>query len=112
MHTESYYNQFGIYIVKELTDKLIGKFGYSKTESNAAKLIVFERIEITIPQTVFVRNLKDAKDLPILGTSLSGKCEVIITGDKQLQKMNYFKDIPIIAPHQFWSFEVDKSSRK
>lgn len=77
----------------------------------SARLTVFERIEFTIPQIVSLDKLNDKKDLPVLRTALSGCCEVIITGDKQLHKLGGFNNIPIITPQEFWNFEVNKSTK-
>jgi len=95
------------YIINEFVEKLNYKFKYTKSEVNAAKNIIFERIEIVQPENIKIKNLKDKNDFPIIGTAIAGKCDCIITGDKHLQELNKIKDIDIIRPSEFWQYEVD-----
>ena len=95
------------YIINEFVEKLNHRFKYTKSEVNAAKNIIFERIEIVQPENIKIKNLKDKNDFPIIGTAIAGKCDCIITGDKHLQELNKIKDIDIIRPSEFWQYEVD-----
>ena len=95
------------YIINEFVEKINYKFKYTKSEVNAAKNIIFERIEIVQPENIKIKNLKDKNDFPIIGTAIAGKCDCIITGDKHLQELNKIKDIDIIRPSEFWQYEVD-----
>lgn len=94
------------YIINEFVEKLNHRFKYTKSEVNAAKNIIFERIEIVQPENIKIKDLKDKDDFPIIGTAIAGKCDCIITGDKHLQQLNKIKDIDIIRPSEFWQYEV------
>lgn len=45
--------------------------------------------------------LKDEDDNRVLEASIEGKCDVIITGDKELLELAHFQDIEIITPEKF-----------
>ena len=47
-------------------------------------------------------NLKDKDDLGILAAAMSGGAQIIVTGDKELQKLGQFSGIKIVSPRLFW----------
>ncbi len=93
------------YIIDEFVERLISKFKFSKTEAIEAKTIVFERIDSVVPVKIKKNNLDDKDDIPVVGTALSGDCELLITGDKGLLKIKRYKSVRIISPVEFWKYE-------
>jgi len=47
-------------------------------------------------------NLRDKDDLPILASVLSGKADVLVTGDKELLALRRIEHTEILSPRQLW----------
>ncbi|NWF97480.1 MAG: putative toxin-antitoxin system toxin component, PIN family [Nitrospirae bacterium] len=45
---------------------------------------------------------RDKNDTHVLGTALSGKADIIVTGDDDLLVIKRFKNIDILSPREFW----------
>lgn len=54
-----------------------------------------------ISLTEHVAACRDPKDDMILSAALAGEVDVIISGDKDLQVLHPFRNIPILSPRQF-----------
>ena len=93
------------FILGELEEKLTGKFGFSKRETNNVIRILKSRC--TIVQTAELPSpiSRDPDDDNIIATAIAGLCDCIITGDKDLLVLNQVSGIRIILPNQFWIFE-------
>jgi len=93
------------YILDELKKTLISKFHYAPSEAMHATDIIQIKSTIYVPADVPTTACEDPKDLPILGTAISGKCQCLITGDKALLKIRHYQNIDIILPVNFWKYE-------
>jgi hypothetical protein len=49
-----------------------------------------------------VTKLKDKDDLGILSAAISGKLDVLVTGDKELQRVGMAAAVKIMSPREFW----------
>jgi predicted nucleic acid-binding protein len=47
-------------------------------------------------------NLEDKDDLGILAAARCGGASILVTGDKELQKLGQFGNVKILSPRQFW----------
>jgi len=95
------------FIIKELEEKLKNKFHYTQIEINEIKLLLFERIKnIGLSEKKIIKEIKDKDDYNILSTAIKGKCNCIITGDKELVNLKKYKNIDIILPKNFWEYEI------
>ena len=56
--------------------------------------------------------LKDKKDIPIIGTALSGNAQFLITGDKELLSLREYRNIEILSPREFWERLKNKEPLK
>lgn len=87
-------------LVDELLDILRRKSGASIQQLNAIEKKVNEVLEIVYPrETVIV--CRDKDDNQVLEAALEGKCDYIVTGDKDLLVLKKFKKIPILTPKEF-----------
>jgi uncharacterized protein len=59
--------------------------------------------EIFEPQAVEGCACRDIEDLKVIGTAVSGKAQLIITGDDDLLTLKKFLKINIVTPREFWS---------
>lgn len=41
----------------------------------------------------------------MLGTAVAGRCDAIVTGDKDLLELRGYREIAIVSPRGFWAFE-------
>ncbi len=93
------------FILTEFSEKLTTKFKSSKCEVNKATQLLLSRLVIVTPLDLEKPVCRDPKDDFILGTALQGKCQCIISGDKDLLILKKYKGIDIIPPQDFWKYE-------
>jgi putative PIN family toxin of toxin-antitoxin system len=91
------------FILGELSHKLRDKFKYPENEIAEIREAAMIAAEFAAPAEVSRDACRDPNDLPILGTAVAGRAEVIITGDKDLLTLKTFRGIPIVRPGEFWS---------
>jgi uncharacterized protein len=91
------------YTLTELYDTLLNsKFDKYVTESKRIEFYnIYEFALQIIPVTTTVIACRDPKDDMFLELAVSGNANIIISGDKDLMKMNPFRDIRIISPKEF-----------
>lgn len=94
------------FIVNEFKAKLLSKFRYTEKEIDEALNLLLTRAEMVKVSPLQTRISPDPDDDNILATAASGKCDCIISGDKDLVHLSQFQDIRIIRPSEFWRFEA------
>ncbi len=92
-------------LLQELEDKLTGKLGFSHQETREAVSLLQGKMEIVIPVSLDKPVCRDPDDDVVLGTAVAGRCDCIVTGDKDLLVLERFRQIPILASAGFWSHE-------
>ena len=90
------------FILEELSRKLRDKFKYPEGEIAEIREAAMIAAEFVTPEEIPGDACREPNDLPILGTALAGRAEVIITGDKDLLALQTFRGIPILRPGEFW----------
>lgn len=90
------------FILGELSRKLKGKFKYPEDEIAQIREGAMIAAEFVTPEEIPGDACRDPNDLPILGTAVAGRAQVIITGDKDLLSLKTFREIQIIGPGEFW----------
>lgn len=89
------------FILDELKEKLINKFKYSADNADQAIALFRSRMELVSPETLPSPVSRNSDDDNILPAALTGNCDFIITGDKDLLVLNPFGDIQILIPRAF-----------
>jgi putative PIN family toxin of toxin-antitoxin system len=89
-------------ILRESQEKLSAKVGLPKAVVRDIIAYLRDTSEIVRPEPVEAEACRDKDDLLIIGTALSGKAEVIITGDEDLLSLKKYRDVEIINPREFW----------
>lgn len=56
---------------------------------------------ITVQPKTTLKVVKDDDDNRVLEATVEGKCDYIITGDKELLKLKSFRNIKILTPNEF-----------
>lgn len=70
-------------------------------------LRLLARLAIVVEVTHRVQTCRDPKDDKFLEVALNGRAHAIITGDADLLALHPFRNIPILSPRQFLTFEID-----
>jgi uncharacterized protein len=99
------------FILDELARKLKEKFGYSGQEITEVRETITAAAEVVTPEEIPTDACRDPNDLPILGTAVAGRAEIIITVDKDLLALKTYREIPIVKPGEFWRL-LDSSALK
>jgi putative PIN family toxin of toxin-antitoxin system len=92
-------------ILEEVRRNLVGKVKVTATEANQAVRLLRTRLEVVEPAALGAQVCRDPDDDVVLGTALAGRCDAIVTGEKDLLGLVRYRDIEIVSPRGFWSFE-------
>jgi len=90
------------FIAEEVTGKLRVKFAFPAQEVAQVRKSILSVAQRVSPVAVPPNSCRDPNDLPVLGTAIAGKAEVIVTVDKDLLTLGAFDGIPIVRPGDFW----------
>jgi len=92
-------------ILSELREKLVGKFKFTPETADEAIDLLQLRIEIVEPKPLPTPICRDTDDDNVLATALSGNCELIIAGDKDLLVLERVNNVNIVSPAAFAATE-------
>ncbi|GBE04606.1 hypothetical protein BMS3Abin10_00222 [bacterium BMS3Abin10] len=95
------------YILKELREKLLRKLGFSREEYKEIEEILTGSVVISIEESGKAPNFSDKKDLPVLDLCISVEADLLITGDKQIQKLKRIGQTKVVSPSEFWNVEKE-----
>lgn len=90
------------YILDELARKLKEKFHFSAADIDEIRKSIRTAAEIVVPVEISRESCRDPEDLPMLGSALAGKADLLVTVDKDLLELIAFADISIVKPGEFW----------
>lgn len=90
------------FILAELTRKLREKYHFPATLVDEVRRSIAHAAECVEPVEVPEDSCRDPEDLPILGSAIAGKVDLIVTVDKDLLDLKSFEGISIVKPGQFW----------
>jgi putative PIN family toxin of toxin-antitoxin system len=92
------------FILAELSRKLRVKFKFPEHEIGEIREAAMIAAEFATPEEIPSDACRDPTDLPIVGTAVASRADVIITGDKDLLALIPFRGTSIIRPGEFWKF--------
>ena len=98
-----------LFILDELSQKLVAKIGASRAEARAVTRLLRFRSEVIEPVAVEPHVCGDPDDLPVLGTALAAHARALVTGDLDLLALRRHERGRILAPRDFWRFEAEQS---
>jgi len=93
------------FILNELKEKLVTKFRFTSREANRAVRLLASRGTTVAPQELAEPVCRDPDDDNVIATAVTGSCDCIVTGDKDLLVLKNALGIPVISPSYFWEFE-------
>ena len=99
------------FILQEFQNKLVGKFNYAKKEVEEALHLLLSRSEVITPTPLTTQISRDPDDDNILAVALSGNCDCIVSGDKDILDLTDVKNLRLISPSDFWKYEAKTKFR-
>ena len=93
------------FILNELRDKLVHKFGFTEREADGVVQLLTSRCTVVTPLPLTEPICRDPDDDKIIGTALAGKCNCIVTGDRDLLDLRRVRGVQMVSPSDFWRFE-------
>jgi len=100
------------YILSKVAEKLVTKIHLPQSIVEEILQFLKEHAQIVKSEMIESFILKDKKDIPIIGTALSGNAQFLITGDKELLSLREYRNIEILSPREFWERLKNKKSLK
>lgn len=88
------------FILNELKEKMIVKFQTPSFAANAT-ISYIKSISEVVSLKDMDFGLRDVDDNSVLETAVMGKCDFLITGDKDLLTLKEYQQIQIVTPAQF-----------
>ena len=94
------------FIIEEVKKNLKNNFDYSDNEvSEVINFIKSNFINVGKYKKLNKIISRDADDDNVLAAAVFKKVDCIVTGDKDLLTIRKYKNINILSPRDFWSFE-------
>jgi putative PIN family toxin of toxin-antitoxin system len=90
------------FIVEEVSRKLREKFEFPKTEIADLCRFLRNAARLVEPTEIDPRVCRDPEDVPVLGTAVAAKADLLISVDKELLTLGSFQGIDIVKPGEFW----------
>lgn len=87
-------------LLAELNDVLVKKF---KFPTNEVSLII-GKLKKTMKLVYPIKSIKVLSDDPdnrVLEAAITGECQIIVTGDKELLALKKYKNVDILSPIKF-----------
>jgi len=97
------------FILDEVHTKLREKIRVTTSQADQAVKLLRSRFEVVEPVTIDEEACRDPDDLPVLGTAVAARCDVLVSGDKDLLELETFRGIRIVSPGAFWKVESQSS---
>ncbi len=98
-------------ILEEVRRDLVDKIKVTVAQADQAIWLLRTRSEVVEPVDLGTQVCRDPDDDVVLGTAVAGRCEAIVTGDKDLLDLVSWRDTRIVSPRAFWSLESRGRSR-
>jgi len=89
------------YILEEVKNSLNKKIKIPSAKVKEIELLLRNEAVLVEPMEIHEKRLHDGKDLPILGTAISGKVDFLVTGDQDLLVLKKYKKLLVISSRQF-----------
>jgi uncharacterized protein len=97
------------FILSELEEKLLEKFDVPVGKAEAARTLIETHCDLAPAAPLEKPVSRDPDDDPVLAAAAAGRCECLVTGDRDLLVLGEYQGIPILSPKGFWRFEAGES---
>jgi putative PIN family toxin of toxin-antitoxin system len=96
-------------ILEEVRRNLVDKIRVTAAQADQTVRLLRTRLEVVEPAALEHPVCRDPDDDVVLGTAVAGRCEAIVTGDKDLLDLVAHGVVRMVSPRGFWSFESQRS---
>jgi putative PIN family toxin of toxin-antitoxin system len=96
-------------ILEEVRRNLVDKIRVTIAQAEQTVRLLRTRLQVVEPVALESQVSRDPDDDLVLGTALAGRCDAIVTGDRDLLDLDTHRGIAIVSPGGFWSFESQRS---
>ena len=96
-------------VLEEVRRNLVDKIKVTAAQADQTVRLLRTRLDVVEPVALDRAVCRDPGDDVVLGTAMAGRCEAIVTGDRDLLDLVTHGDIAIVSPRGFWSFESQRS---
>jgi putative PIN family toxin of toxin-antitoxin system len=96
-------------ILEEVRRNLVDKIKVTIAQAEQTVRLLRTRLQLVEPIALESQVSRDADDDLVLGTALAGRCDAIVTGDRDLLDLGSHPGIAIVSPRGFWSFESQRA---
>jgi putative PIN family toxin of toxin-antitoxin system len=87
-------------ILGELRRHLVKKFRLPARRADEVVAFLRDHAEVVEPEPVLADACPDPDDLPVLGSAIAGRAELLVTGDGELLALRSHAGIPILTPRE------------
>jgi len=98
-------------VLAEVRRNLIERVKVRAAQADQTVRLLRTRFEVVEPTALERAVCRDPDDDVVLGTAVAGRCDAIVTGDKDLLDLVTHGEIAIVSPRGFWKFESERRSR-
>ncbi len=88
------------HVIAELRRHLVRAFRLTAQRAEEIAAFVHEHSEVVSPASVPASACRGPSDLPVLGTALAGKADLLVTGDRDLLEVKTFEGVLIVTPRE------------
>jgi putative PIN family toxin of toxin-antitoxin system len=96
-------------VLEEVRRNLVDKVKVTAVQADQTARLLRSRFEVVEPAALEHPVCRDSDDDVVLGTAIAGRCDAIVTGDRDLLDLVTHREIAIVSPRRFWSFESQRS---
>jgi putative PIN family toxin of toxin-antitoxin system len=89
------------HILTELRRHLGGKGKIGDTKLAEIERMILSVSALVEPVEIPVGSCRDESDLPVLGTAVASKAQVLVTGDRDLLDLMRYGEFEILTPREF-----------
>ena len=97
-------------ILDEVRRNLASGIKVTPSQADQTVKLLRTRLQLVEPVDLGAQVCRDPDDDVVLGAAIAGRCEAVVTGDKDLLDLGSYREIPIVSPRGFWSFESGRRS--
>lgn len=94
------------FVLGEFKEKLEVKFKVPSDAAGNAVDLIRQQAEIADEGILETSISRDPDYYHILAAAAHSECDLIVTGDKDLLVLIQFEGIPIVAPREFFDYEI------
>ncbi len=88
------------HILGELGRHLEGKFRMPRRRAQEIVAFVRQHSMVVEPEEVVPGTCRDPDDLPVIGTALAGRADLLVTGDADLLSVGRHAAVAIVSPRE------------